>query len=312
MRHIIRQCLPETVVDAARRWRSRYHTRVARPQHSHEYWTRHHVDAPNSEFTTPEKSLAHYKWRNHVNPGQMELMPVDDVSGKVVLDYGCGPGNDVVGFGHYSRPARLLACDVSPSSLSIAQRRATLHGIEASFSLIQESPVSLPFEDRSIDVIHTAGVLHHTPDPAAILREFHRVLKPGGEVRIMVYNRDSLWMHLYVSYVLMIEKRLYPGMSPDEAFHLTTDGESCPIALCYRPEEFVALGATAGFDAQFRGAGMTLLELELFPKRWSALNEKRLAGESRDFLYELRVDDRGWPIYRDRAAGINGYYRFHR
>jgi ubiquinone/menaquinone biosynthesis C-methylase UbiE len=308
---MIRQLLPKSGVNQLKRWRTAYRTKVVGVARSSDYWTRHHVQTPGEGFRTVAQSLAHYNWRNRVNPGHIELMPVDDVSGRVVLDYGCGPGNDIVGFGHFSRPARLLACDVSPTALAIARQRAALHDIKVEFSQLQESPVSLPYEDACIDVIHSAGVLHHTPDPTAILEEFHRVLKPGGEVRIMVYNRDSIWMHLYVSFVLMIEQGQYRGMSPDEAFHLTTDGESCPIARCYRPEEFLAAGSGAGFDARFLGAGVTITELQTLPRRWSAIQDRRLAEESRDFLYFLRLNDRGWPLHEGSIAGINGYYRFH-
>lgn len=311
MRSMIRQLLPKPAVNQLKRWRTVYRTTIAGVRHASDYWTRHHVEIPGEGFRTVTQSLSHYKWRNQVNPGHIELMPVDDVSGRVVLDYGCGPGNDVIGFGHFSRPARLLACDVSPTALAIARARAAIHGINAEFSQLQESPVVLPYENACIDVINTAGVLHHTPDPTAILREFHRVLKPGGEVRIMVYNRDSIWMHLYLSYILMIEQGQYRGMSPDEAFHLTTDGESCPIARCYRPAEFMAVGREAGFDASFHGAGMTIAELEVLPRRWSAVQDRRLAEESRDFLYSLYLNDRGWPVHAGNVAGRNGYYRFH-
>jgi len=308
MKRLVRKYLPEHAVDTLKRWRSVYHTKFVPSQSPQEYWTRYHVNAP-SEFTTIEESLAHLRWRNTVNLGQLEVMPVDDVSGKVVLDYGCGPGNDVIGFGHYSKPTRLLACDVSPTALAIARQRAALHGIEAEFSQIKEFPVSLPYDNASIDVIHTAGVLHHTTDPVSILSEFHRVLKPNGEVRIMVYNRDSIWMHLYVSYVLMLERGLYKGLSPDEAFHFTTDGEACPIARCYRPGEFVSLCSKAGFNGRFQGAGITISEIELLPKRWAALSERLLPEESRDFLYNLHLNERGWPLHMGYVAGINGYYR---
>jgi SAM-dependent methyltransferase len=306
----VQRLVPKSFQATLRQLRSR--RRVSRAQSTDpvDYWTRHHVAAPDGGFSSVDASLAHYTWRNHVNPGHLELMPVNDVSGKVVLDYGCGPGNDVIGFGHFGKPARLLACDVSPTALALARRRAALHTFDVEFSRIADSPVDLPYESASIDVIHSAGVLHHTSDPAAILREFRRVLRPNGEVRIMVYNRNSLWMHLYVSYILMIEQGLYAGMSPDEAFPRSTDGEDCPIARCYRPEEFVALGAASGLTGKFVGAGITLTELELLPRRWQALADPRIAGESREFLYELTFDNRGWPRYRDEVAGVNAYYRF--
>jgi SAM-dependent methyltransferase len=268
------------------------------------------VQIPDGGFSSIEQSLAHYKWRNHVNPGQIELMPVANVFGKVVLDYGCGPGNDLIGFGHFGRPDQLLACDVSPTAIKIARERASLHGLDVAFSPVFDSPVKLPFEDASIDIIHSAGVLHHTQNPGAILAEFRRVLSPDGEIRVMVYHRDSIHMHLYMSYVLMIEQGLYSGMSPIEAFPLTTDGESCPIANCYSAEEFLAIGEAEGLTGTFLGAGITINELELLPRRWSAIRDFRLAEKSRDFLYNLRFDDRGWPQHNGRVAGVNGYYHF--
>ena len=58
----------------------------------------------------------------------------------------------------------------------------------------------LPFEDATFDRVSSNGVLHHTPDMPAALREIRRVLKPGGEARIIVYNRSSL--HYWVNQVL--------------------------------------------------------------------------------------------------------------
>jgi ubiquinone/menaquinone biosynthesis C-methylase UbiE len=311
MNGAIKRFLPRPAVDWLRAARSAYLVRKAATLDPAEYWTGHHVASPDSGFRTVEDSLAHYRWRNHVNLGQLELMPVGDVSGKTVLDYGCGPGNDVIGFGHYSQPARLLACDVSSTAIKLAQARAQLHGIRAEFSHITENPVVLPYEDASIDVIHSAGVIHHTSDPAGIFREFRRVLRPDGEMRIMVYNRNSIWMHLYVAYVMMIERGLWQGLTLDEAFSRSTDGEACPIARGYRPEEFLEIGRNAGFTGAFVGAGITITEMELLPRRWAALSDPRLRGESREFLYNLTFDERGWPVSDGAVAGVNAYFRFH-
>ena len=301
--------LPASIQNALRRWRSSYRSWSAGRTAPTEYWTKHHVAAPPDGFASVADSLRHFAWRNAVNPGHIELMPVDDVTGKTVLDYGCGPGNDVIGFGHYSKPAKIFACDVSPTALTLARRRAALHGLEVDFRQITDEPVPLPFVTASVDVIHSAGVLHHTSDPLWILREFRRVLRPDGEVRVMVYNRQSLWMHLYVSYVLMIQQGLYRGMTPDEAFPRTTDGEACPIARCYRSTEFIALAGSAGLKSEFLGASITLTELEMAPQRWSALADARLPDEARDFLYSLTLNDRGWPLSQGTVAGVNAYFR---
>ncbi|MEW5704588.1 MAG: class I SAM-dependent methyltransferase [Pseudomonadota bacterium] len=276
---------------------------------STEYWTRHHVAAPDEGFATVAQSLDHLDWRNRQYPGHTDLMPVDTADGLAVLDYGCGPGNDIVGFGTFSKPSRLVALDVSATALDLARRRAALHGINAEFHRMAEERRELPLDDASIDLIHSAGVLHHTPDPLAILREFRRVLKPNGSAQIMVYNRDSLWMHLHVVYEMRIANRLYRDLSKEEAFARTTDGEACPIARCYRPHEFLALAREAGLEGEFLGSAVSLFELMRLPKIYEALKDPRLDLESRTFLSNLQFNDKHWPLTNGCVAGINGYFR---
>jgi SAM-dependent methyltransferase len=50
----------------------------------------------------------------------------------------------------------------------------------------------LPFASDSFDVVYSNGVLHHTPDTAGAIREVHRVLRPCGVARVMLYHRHSL------------------------------------------------------------------------------------------------------------------------
>ena len=65
------------------------------------------------------------------------------------------------------------------------------------------------------------------------------MLRPGGEVRIMVYNRLSLWFHLYTAYVKKVVEGAFAGLTVEEAFTLNTDGEECPISHAYLPDEFL-------------------------------------------------------------------------
>lgn len=273
-----------------------------------EYWTEHNVTLHHG-FSDAIESLEYFHWRNAQYFGYIELMPVSGQDGKAVLDFGCGPGHDLVGFGVYSRPQRLVGLDLSAKSLSEASHRLKLHGINAELAPLMPDATDLPFPDASFDHIHSSGVLHHTPDPVRILKEMRRILRPGGTINIMVYNRDSVWMHLYVAYVRTIVEGLYPGLNPEEQFKHSTDGEDCPISKCYRPQDWIELCETAGLKASYSGAAISMHEASLLPQRFAAIQNRALAPESRDFLLELVFDEYGYPLYRGHYAGVDACFR---
>jgi SAM-dependent methyltransferase len=53
---------------------------------------------------------------------------------------------------------------------------------------------ALQFEDNSFDVVYAHGVLQYTADASRMATEIHRVLRPGGEAILMVYNKFS-WLN---------------------------------------------------------------------------------------------------------------------
>jgi SAM-dependent methyltransferase len=110
-----------------------------------DYWTRHNV-TQHRAFSSPEESLSYFQWRIDQYFSYIKLMPVCSQNNKVVLDYGCGPGHDLVGFGVYSKPRKLFGVDVSSSSLNEARARLALHGIEAELILLDPSSACLPIE----------------------------------------------------------------------------------------------------------------------------------------------------------------------
>ena len=265
---------------------------------------------PTDDWPDAKSSKEHFLWRNAQYPGYIELMPVKGADGKVVVDYGCGPGNDLVGFTEFSKPARLIGIDVSTTALATSKKRLALHGAAVELVHVMEDDNLLPLESDSVDLVHSSGVLHHAKNLDVAITEIRRILKPGGKLQVMVYNYDSLWLHLYTAYMHQIEMGMYSDLSVLNAFRRTTDGPDCPISHCYRPVEFVSRVVSMGFSGEFKGASISLLELESLSKRWAAIRNRSLAAEHRDFLYALQFNQSGYPTINGAVAGIGACYEF--
>lgn len=281
---------------------------IAGSRGSASYWTAHMV--ANDDWQNATDSIDHFHWRNQQYPGYLELMPVNKADGLVVLDYGCGPGNDLVGFSEFSNTIRLIGADVSPTALKAASRRLALHGKTAEFLQIDEDSNKLDLPDACVDLVHSSGVLHHVKNLSPALNEIYRVLKHGGRFQVMVYNYESLWLHLYTAYVQQLEMGLYRNLNLLEAFQRTTDGPNCPISRCYRPCEFVAIMKRHGFVGGFKGSSISLHELSLLPKRFDAIRNRELKSEHRNFLSAVTLDGNGHPLVNGYVAGINGCFEF--
>jgi ubiquinone/menaquinone biosynthesis C-methylase UbiE len=273
------------------------------------YWTEHNVTS-HHRYDSARESLADFHWRNAQYLRYIDLMPVAGADGLRVLDFGCGPGHDLVGFGVISKPTRLIGVDVSLTSLAEAADRLALHGVQCELLNHDITGAPLPIERASIDLVHSSGVLHHLAAPDKALAEMRRVLKPGGLAQIMVYNRDSLWVHLYVAYDRQLVEGIDAELDIDVAFQRSTDGPNCPISRAYSRDEFCRLAKDTGFELESFGAAVSAYEMSLLPKRFNAIMNKRLRAESRDFLSNLHFDERGLPLVAGVHAGIDGCYHF--
>ena len=162
---------------------------------SENYWNHNIVDTPINGFKNINDSIQHLKWRNIQYLNSTKIVNLNKYNNKVVLDFGCGPGNDLVNVCLNSKPKKLLAFDVSKKAISLARKRVKLHNFKIDFIEGPEKKLKIPISDKSIDVIHTMGVLHHIEDLSGVFKEFKRILKKNGFIQVIVYNKNSIWYH---------------------------------------------------------------------------------------------------------------------
>ena len=279
------------------------------------YWGAHTVHS--RPFITTSQSEKYLEWRFSVYPLFREFMQLyGDHEDETILDYGCGPGNDLTGFAIHSQARKIIGCDVSEKALRLAQHRLALHRVDPErirLIRISDSPSKLTLDDNSVDYVHCAGVLHHVSEPEYVLGEFYRVLTPNSSACVMVYNYHSLWLHLYTAYDKMIIQNAFPGLTLEEAFAKNTDGEDCPISKCYSPETFIDMCNKANFQAEFVGGYLSSHELDLLKELGErAVADERLGEEHKKFLLSLAYDQLGYPIYKEKHAGIGGVYRLYK
>jgi ubiquinone/menaquinone biosynthesis C-methylase UbiE len=161
--------------------------------------------------TFPEGSLEYFEeienYRYRVESCIHSFAQFTRWHGKKILEVGCGCGTDLMQFARAG--AEVHAVDLSPHSAEIARRRLNLYGFKGE---IKEADAEhLPFPDNYFDLVYSWGVIHHTPDTPAAVREIFRVLKPGGKARVMIYNRYSwIGLKLYIRWGLLTGRIFTP------------------------------------------------------------------------------------------------------
>jgi SAM-dependent methyltransferase len=159
--------------------------------------------------------------------------------GRRVLDLGCRYGALTQ---HYLEGNEVVGVDVDREALEEAAKL----GIETHWA---DAEQTLPFDDASFDVVVAGELLEHVRDPAALVAETRRMLKPGGTLVGSVPN----------AYRLKNRLRFLAGRRPeDDPTHLHL----------FRPEDVRAL--LAGFEAP---------ELHFVAGRFVPLHARLLAND---------------------------------
>lgn len=146
---------------------------------------------------------AHARARYSLEPFIPEFAAFALSGRQKVLEIGVGMGADYLEW--LRAGAIATGVDLSATSIERARRRCALAGYRPDLRVADAE--HLPFPDNTFDVVYSYGVLHHSPDTAKCLREACRVLKPGGQARIMIYHHPSLTgLMLWLRYGLLRRK----------------------------------------------------------------------------------------------------------
>ena len=131
---------------------------------------------------------AHSRKRYQLEPFIFDFADFHSGRGLKVLEVGVGMGADYVEW--LKAGAHATGVDLSLASIENARLRCEAAGFNP--DLRPADAEHLPFSDGSFDIVYSYGVMHHSPDPQQCVREALRVLKPGGQARIMIYHHRSL------------------------------------------------------------------------------------------------------------------------
>jgi 2-polyprenyl-6-hydroxyphenyl methylase/3-demethylubiquinone-9 3-methyltransferase len=213
-----------------------------------------------------------------------------DLSGRRVLDAGCGGG--LVARTLVEAGAVVVGVDRSLGSLGVARRATGSPGAGAAgvpqaasslgpgaFHPVRGQLERLPFADGAFDVVVAADVLEHVPDLPAAVGELTRVLAPGGSLAFDTINR-TVWAWFTVLWGAERVLRLVPRGTHD-------------WRLLIRPDEL---------DRLLRSAGLE-------PVASAGLAPRIGPGDVARGLLRRRLDLPEFRVCRDRRASYLGHYR---
>jgi len=138
-------------------------------------------------------------WSQHVlKIAIADLLRLIDEGGKpespVILDVGCGQGKSFKQLQQAFAPQRLIGIDLDDKNLAYSQRQSAADGLTVELMKNSCSAIDLP--DASVDIVFCHQTFHHLVEQEQSLKEFNRVLKPGG--LLLFAESTKAYIHSWV------------------------------------------------------------------------------------------------------------------
>lgn len=126
-----------------------------------------------------------------------KVIHIDSV--ETVLDLGCGPGLYSRSFAETNENSRIIGMDISWPMLKNGAKKAKERGLD-NICLLHGDAHHIPLKSQSIDAVCCCAALHIIPSVEHVLKELHRVIKPGGTLCASVFLNNlspMMRMHSY-------------------------------------------------------------------------------------------------------------------
>jgi len=216
--------------------------------------------------------------------------------GASVLDMACGPGQPALAAAECVRPAgRVVATDIAPPMLAVAERRAAARGIENIEFRVMDAE-ELRFADGSFDAVTCAFGLPYCERPVQALAELRRVLRPDGRFAVVVWDERA--------------RNPFFGVALDAAGRYPTSAtQSVTHEAGPDPADAFRLAGAGTLEGLLRDAGFVALTVERLPfvmeagsfaEYWAVVTD--LESGLRDRLKTLSDRDRERLLDDVRAA----------
>lgn len=144
---------------------------------------------------------------------------LDPQPGEYVLDLGCGDGHLTQRIADSG--AHVLGVDASAEMVAAARER----GIEAEHAKAEQ----LPFRDGTFDAVFSNAVLHWVRDQDAMMRQVHRVLKPGGRFVAEMGGHGNI-AAIHVALMTVLERHGFSELEKTENYFPTAENYSARLA----------------------------------------------------------------------------------
>jgi ubiquinone/menaquinone biosynthesis C-methylase UbiE len=208
----------------------------------------------------PDAFAAHAQARYALEPHIPVFAQFSAARGLRVLEIGVGTGADYL---EWLKAGALAAgVDLSASSIDQARRRCELAGYTPELDVSDAEKLTFP--DNAFDLVYSYGVIHHSVDTRQCLNEAWRVLKPGGQARIMLYHHASLtglmlWLRFGLFRGQTIRRSVFehlesPGtqsFTKSEVSSMMERFEDVSIEQVFSPGDLLLHKPSARFDSGF-------------------------------------------------------------